>query len=318
MFEAPRQFKSVAIANADAAAAPQPADLDLGKICSTLWHRRTTILSAAAVALLAAVLFVLVAPHRFTAVTEILIEPADLRAVANEAKPPNPASDTALLQVDSQVRVLTSDTVLRRVVDSEGLAHDPEFTRGPSLLRGLLDQISAALGRRQAAAKPDASLAALNEFRRRVHVKRAERTYVVYIGVSSEEAAKAARLANAVAQAYLDEQTQVRADAARRAEAERAGRRRPGAGVQGKPQHRRRQRPARQRAAACRSEQSTRRGKRPHRGGQSAARSDRGAATVQDRNRRVCRSGAVTDHYRVAQPIRRGDAPRSRANHQPR
>ncbi len=215
MFEAPRQFKSVAIANADAAAAPQPADLDLGKICSTLWHRRTTILSAAAVALLAAVLFVLVAPHRFTAVTEILIEPADLRAVANEAKPPNPASDTALLQVDSQVRVLTSDTVLRRVVDSEGLAHDPEFTRGPSLLRGLLDQISAALGRRQAAAKPDASLAALNEFRRRVQVKRAERTYVVDIGVSSEEAAKAARLANAVAQAYLDEQTQVRADAAR-------------------------------------------------------------------------------------------------------
>jgi len=215
MFEAPRQFRSVAIAQADGAAASQPADLDLGKICSTLWHRRTTILSAAAVALLAAVLFVLVAPHRFTAVTEILIEPADLRAVANEAKPPNPASDTALLQVDSQVRVLTSDTVLRRVVDREGLAQDPEFTRGPSLLRGLLDQISTALGRRQAVAKPDASLAALNEFRRRVQVKRAERTYVVDIGVSSEQPAKAARLANAVAQAYLDEQTEVRADAAR-------------------------------------------------------------------------------------------------------
>ena len=214
MFEAPRQFKSVALANADTAAAPPPAELDLGKICSTLWQRRTIILSAAAVTLLAAVLFVLIAPHRFTAVTEILIEPADLRAVANEAKPPNPASDTALLQVDSQVRVLTSDTVLRRVVDREDLAHDPEFTRGASLLRGLLDKISTALRRRQAA-KPDASLAALNEFRRRVQVKRAERTYVVDIAVNSEEAAKAARLANAVAQAYLDEQTQVRSDAAR-------------------------------------------------------------------------------------------------------
>jgi uncharacterized protein involved in exopolysaccharide biosynthesis/Mrp family chromosome partitioning ATPase len=214
MFEAPRQFKSVALASADTAP-PRPAELDLGTICSTLWQRRTTILTAAALALFAAVLFVLLAPHRFTAVTEILIEPADLRAVANEAKPPNPASDTALLQVDSQVRVLTSDAVLRRVVDDEGLARDPEFTRGPALLRGLLEQISAALGRRPAPAKPDASLAALNEFRRRVQVKRAERTYVVDIAVTSEEAAKAARLANAVAQAYLEEQTQVRADAAR-------------------------------------------------------------------------------------------------------
>lgn len=216
MFEAPRQFKSVALANADTTAAPPAVDLDLNKICSTLWQGRTTILAAAAVALFAAVLFVLVVPHRFTAVTEILIEPSDLRAVPNEAKPPNPASDTALLQVDSQVRVLTSDAVLRRVVDHEGLAQDPEFSRGgPSLLRGLLDQFSAALQRRQAPTKPDASLAALNELRRRVVVKRAERTYVVDIAVNSEEPAKAARLANAVAQAYLEEQTQVRADAAR-------------------------------------------------------------------------------------------------------
>ncbi len=214
MFEAPRQFKSAVLANADVAAA-RPADLDLGKICSALWQGRTTILSTAAVALLAAVLFALAAPHRYTAVTEILIEPTDLRAVANEATPLNQASDTALLQVDSQVRVLTSDDVLRRVVEGEGLAHDPEFTRGPSLLRAFLSDISAALGRRQTPATPDPSLAALNALRQRVQVKRAERTYVVDVSVSSAEPAKAARLANAVAQAYLAQQTQVRADAAR-------------------------------------------------------------------------------------------------------
>jgi polysaccharide biosynthesis transport protein len=214
MFEAPRQFKSAVLASADAPVLP-PADFDFGKICSTLWQGRTTILAAAAVALFAAVVFVLVAPHRFTAVTEILIEPTDLRAVANEATPSNQASDTALLQVDSQVRVLSSDDVLRRVVDDQGLAHDPEFTRGPSPLRALLDRVSAALGRGQGQAKPDPSLAALNEFRRRVQVKRAERTYVVDISVSSEDPLKAARLANAVAQAYLTEQTDVRADAAR-------------------------------------------------------------------------------------------------------
>jgi polysaccharide biosynthesis transport protein len=223
MFEAPRQFKSVVLANADVAAAPA-ADIDLGQIVSTLWRGRTTILAAAALALLAAVLFVLVAPHRFTAVTEILIEPTDLRAVANEATPSSQTTDTQLLQVDSQVRVLTSDDVLRRVVEAEGLAHDPEFTRSPSALRALLDRVMATLGGRQALAKPDPSLAALNALRRRVQAKRAERTYVVDVSVSSEEAAKAARLANAVTQAYLAEQTEVRADAARQVSRSLTGR----------------------------------------------------------------------------------------------
>jgi polysaccharide biosynthesis transport protein len=223
MFEAPRQFKSAVLVNADAAAVAA-ADIDLGKIGSTLWQGRTTILASAAVALFAAVLFVVAAPHRFTAVTEILIEPTDLRAVANEATPSSQTSDTQLLQVDSQVRVLTSDDVLRRVVDGEGLARDPEFTRGPSPLRALLARIAATLGRRQALAKPDPSLAALNAFRRRVLVKRAERTYVVDISVTSEEPAKAARLANAVAQAYLTEQTEVRADAARQVSRSLTGR----------------------------------------------------------------------------------------------
>ena len=46
-------------------------------------------------------------------------------------------------------------------------------------------------------------------------MKRAERTYVVDVSVTSQDPDKAARIANAVAQAYLAEQTAVRSDAAR-------------------------------------------------------------------------------------------------------
>ena len=46
-------------------------------------------------------------------------------------------------------------------------------------------------------------------------MKRAERTYVVDVSVTSKDPDKAARLANAIAQAYLAEQTDVRSDAAR-------------------------------------------------------------------------------------------------------
>src|SRR5580704_11198823 len=131
MFEAPPRVDSAMLANAELPAAPS-SNIDLLKVCAALWRGKMTIVSAVVVCLAAAALFVLVAPHRFTAVTELLIEPADLRGVGNDPVPPPAASETALLQVDSQVRVLSSDEVLRRVVESQGLADDPEFVRGPS------------------------------------------------------------------------------------------------------------------------------------------------------------------------------------------
>jgi uncharacterized protein involved in exopolysaccharide biosynthesis/Mrp family chromosome partitioning ATPase len=216
MFEAPRQIKSLVLTRDDfPAAAAAPAEIDFRKIWSTLWDGRTTILLTIAASLLLAALFVLVAPHRFTAATQILIDPTDLRAVTHELSPASQVSDAALLQVESQVRVLGSDDVLRRVVDSEGLARDPEFARGPSLLRALTDRLLGLFGLGHGSVAADPTLTALNDLRRRVQVKRAERTYVVEVSVSSDDPAKAARLANAVAQAYLLEQTQVRADAAR-------------------------------------------------------------------------------------------------------
>ena len=213
MFEAPPPVESAAPASVAVPAAAAPAEIDFAKICSTLWHGRATILATTVAALLLAAVFVLIAPHRFTASTEILIDPVDLRAMANEPTPATQASDTALLLIDSQVKVLTSDDVLRRVVESQGLAHDSEFVAKPSPLRALLNRILAASGHGNAAANP--SLTALNALRQHLKVTRAERTYVVDVAVSSKDPAKAARIANAIAQAYLAEQTQVRADAAR-------------------------------------------------------------------------------------------------------
>ncbi len=214
MFEAPRQVQSAVLSGAEPPAA-SPTQIDLLKIAATLWRGRGTILGTTIAALLLAVAFVLVAPHRYTAVTEILIDPVDLRAVANEASPSTPTNDTALLLIDSQVRVLMSDDVLRPVVESQGLSRDPEFVGNPSPLRAVANAVLAALGLHKPVGANDPTLTALNALKKAMRVTRAERTYVVDVAVSSKDPAKAARLANAVARSYLTEQTQVRADAAR-------------------------------------------------------------------------------------------------------
>ena len=124
-----------------------------------------------------------------------------MRAVATDLAPASQANDATVLLVESQVRVLTSDNVLRRVIKAEALDHDPEFAGQQSWLGGGADG--------------DGSPSALNALKRAIQVKRAERTYIVDVSVTAREPVKAARIANAIAQAYLAEQTDVRSDAAR-------------------------------------------------------------------------------------------------------
>jgi uncharacterized protein involved in exopolysaccharide biosynthesis/Mrp family chromosome partitioning ATPase len=196
MFEAPSYGQSAVARRSDVA--PGFAlfgDFDFDRFWSVLWQGKFTILLSTVIALALAVLFVLIVPYKYTATTQILIDPTDLRAMQNDIAPTIPQSDAAVLQVESQARVIASDNVLRRVVTAEGLDHDPEFARGA---------LSLEYG----------SLAALNELKHHIEVKRPERTYVVEVSVTSESPAKAARIANAIAQAYLAEQTEVRSDAA--------------------------------------------------------------------------------------------------------
>ena len=92
MVEAPRQIKSTVSKTGDVTLAVAPrADIDFRKIQSILWRGKTTIMRSTAVSLVLGLLFVLFVPHQFKAVTEILIEPTDLRAVANELTPANQA-----------------------------------------------------------------------------------------------------------------------------------------------------------------------------------------------------------------------------------
>jgi polysaccharide biosynthesis transport protein len=197
MFEASSHMPSAVVSRRDLSLgfASLPP-IDVQKIWSVLWRGKITILLSMIVAVGLAAAFVLLVPHKYTATTQILIDPMDLRAAQNDISPAIQQSDAAVLQVESQARVIASDNVLRRVVASEGLDRDPEFMRG-------------------ALAQQYGPLAALNELQKRVQVKRSERTYVVDVSVTSEDPAKAARIANAIAQTYLTEQTEVRSNAAR-------------------------------------------------------------------------------------------------------
>lgn len=207
-----------------AVAEPPPDDprVDLKELIRVMQRRRKTILWVAAIPVLAALLYGLLATPLYTASTQILIDPRDRRVVNNEVTPENLAADGGVAVVESQLLVITSDTVLRRAILREGLAADPEFGGNATGISALLRDGLASVG--VAAEGGDAELKALRQLKRRIGVKRSDKAFVAEIYVTSEGREKSVRIADAIAQSYLDDQTEARAAAAGRASAALGGR----------------------------------------------------------------------------------------------
>lgn len=189
--------------------------VDLRGLVRVLRRRATSILVVTAVALALAVAFLALATPLYTATVQILIDPRDRHVLQTEVTPTGVGGDASL--VESQVRLITSDAVLRRVVASEHLASDIEFGAAPAA--SLSSRLRALIGlsHSQDATAVDPELRALLALQRRVTVRRAERTYIMEVRVNSADARKAARLADAIAAAYFVDQAEADQSTTRRA-----------------------------------------------------------------------------------------------------
>jgi uncharacterized protein involved in exopolysaccharide biosynthesis/Mrp family chromosome partitioning ATPase len=184
------------------------------KLFAILARRRISIIAVSAAALGLALAYLATASAAYTGTVSILIDARGRAPVGSDQDGATAAlPDTTL--VESQVRLIASDTVLRRVVRRENLGDDVEFAPPPRL--GLRARLFAMLGIGAARQlSEDNATRALRALARAVVVKRSERTYVIDVDVTSDDPAKAARLANDVAEAYIDDQNEVRAGQNRR------------------------------------------------------------------------------------------------------
>ncbi len=191
------------------------AVIDLRGFVNIARRRLAWILTTAAIFGIAALIYVLVAPARYTATTQLLLDPNGLQIISNDLTPRSTQSEISLAEAESQVQVAVSEVVLAKVVEREQLADDPEFgeTRD-SLLTQVVDFIVP--GTRKA---PDRMQKAMRILREQLDVRRPEKTFVLNISVWTDDPKKSARIANALAAAYLEQESASKADAALRAKA---------------------------------------------------------------------------------------------------
>lgn len=191
--------------------------VEAADIWRILWHRRLLILATASVFAALALLYGLVTPALYSASAQILIDPRDRQVLTNDVNPSAVAPDGGVTQVESQVSVIQSAGVLLRAIAAIDLSKDPEFNGS-----GLLTRLADFMGRSAPASGPKRSLTpsearTLTALRRRLAVKRADKVLVVEVVVTAQDPDKAARIANAIADAYLVDQAEARSQAAREA-----------------------------------------------------------------------------------------------------
>ncbi|MGB3898861.1 MAG: GumC family protein [Mesorhizobium sp.] len=158
------------------------SSVDLHGLMDTIVRRRWTILASVVVFTALAYVALSVVSPRYSATARIFIDPRPQRTVDNEVVQQGTNADMAL--IDSQIELIQSEAVLGRVVKDNDLAADPEFVTEPEDSRGASEMALAGLAKATT-------------------VARAENTYVLEIDVTTKEAAKSARLANAIVAAYV-------------------------------------------------------------------------------------------------------------------
>ena len=195
------------------AAAPIPkTTTDLGGLFGILRRNLWKIALATLAGTLISLAYLIIATPVYTATASLFVDPRTRKVISEETVPGGMGTDLAL--VESQVSIITSDTVLKRVVGALNLAEDPEFA--PASGMGLITRIKSIFVP-QPPSVVDQTAQAINTLNQNIKVKRAQKTYVVDIDVSASSAVKAQRLAQAVVDAYLADQTAAKTSEAKRA-----------------------------------------------------------------------------------------------------
>ena len=209
-------------------AGPKPArraaaGLNISQLAQLLWRHKTAIAFAGLIGACATVAIGKSLTPKYLATAQLYVDPRELQLVDRELTPRSQDISGLAMVVESQARLITSNSVLMRVIQDTHLDKDPEFGGGSS---GLTANLLGLFGLefRQTAAPILGQAAALDALNRHINVKKTDRTFIVDIDVWSYDPAKAAMLANAISNAYLAEAKNSQATAARRATSDLSGR----------------------------------------------------------------------------------------------
>ena len=159
-------------------------------------------------------------PKKYEATTELIVDPRDLKLTDRDLTQSVVASDATLAIVENQVRVLTSGTVLNKVVDKLNLVNDPEFNGQGSGGLGVMSLVRSILSRHDGPGGVDDTrrrALAVGNLAESLSVERGGKTFVITVSATTQNGEKSALIANTMTDVFLQTFGQIQSDTAGRA-----------------------------------------------------------------------------------------------------
>lgn len=190
----------------------------LSDILALLRRNLTLILGAIALFLVLGAAAVILMPKKYEASALVLIDPRRMDILADKAQTDARLLTTDSLVVDSEVQILNSRELLKRVAERARIYDDPEYT-SPSpvkqVIGSLLSFLYAPFGSDETA-EVDPRSRILAAFGRNISVQRVNLTYVLEITYESESATRAAEVVNIITDEYLSDGLRVQSESSRK------------------------------------------------------------------------------------------------------
>lgn len=161
-------------------------------------------------------IYLFTAMPKFTATTRMVIDTRKVQLFQQQASFGDIAIDPAT--TETQVEILKSENISLAVIKDLHLTNDPEFVgSGGGLIGAVFGLVSGIFSSDEPKSEFELTRQALDRFEKQRDIKRAGLTYIMDINFTSVEAEKSARIANAIADAYIVDQLEAKYQATRRA-----------------------------------------------------------------------------------------------------
>jgi uncharacterized protein involved in exopolysaccharide biosynthesis len=190
----------------------EPVDLGFAEVVALLAANRRAIVASILISMTVALVYLLFATPQYTATALLLIDSKNSTPSMPQVAPTDANSESAY--VDTQVRILGSDRIIRKVIFEQKLYELKEFEQKIDIAPAASPEASAENRKTGGEENFDViSAAAVKEFRTRLDVRRSPSIYIIDINFTFRDPEKAATIANAVSNAYIDDQARSREQA---------------------------------------------------------------------------------------------------------
>lgn len=203
------------------------SEFDLPALMGLLRRQRLAVAVTVAAVLGLVALALSQVPSRYSATTLVMIDPREQRLVSLDNAAPAPPNIGA---VDGEVEIMSSPVIAQHVIARLNLQDDEEFNRPDILTRIAAGFWPSAVEGSDGPVQPGKPLPPrverqiIDRLARRVDISRRGVTSIIAVEASSRDPDKAARIANAYAQAYIHDQIASRLRLVANAERVLAGR----------------------------------------------------------------------------------------------